>query len=68
MLIQMINEYKEKLQKKLTESMVKERGLINKHYKEIEEKRDQVKDILESVGEVNHDLEEVKENEQAFMK
>ena len=63
MLIQMIMEYKEKLQKKLTESMIKERTVINQHYKDIEEKRGDVKDILESVGLVEHELEEVKENE-----
>ena len=43
--------------------MIKERTVINQHYKDIEEKRGDVKDILESVGLVEDELEEVKENE-----
>ena len=68
MLIQMIMDYKEKLQKKLTDSMVRERGQINKHFKEIEEKTEDVKEILDQVGEVQLSLDGIQENEQAFMK
>lgn len=35
MLIQMITEYKERLQNKLTESMVSQKNMINSHGKEI---------------------------------
>lgn len=59
MLIQMIIDYKEKLQQKLTDSMVKERNLINQHFREIELNREGVKDILENVAEVQTELEEV---------
>ena len=64
----MLIEYKEKLQKKLTDSMVKERTIINQHFKDIQKKGAEVKQILENVTEISAELEEVKENEQAFLK
>jgi hypothetical protein len=39
MLITMITDYKEKLQKRLTDSMVKERNQVNLHLKDIQQKK-----------------------------
>lgn len=68
MLIKMITDYKERLQSKLTESLIKQRNMLNMHIKEIESKKTDVTDILENVNEVEQELEEIKENEQAFLK
>lgn len=42
----MITEYKDKLQKRLTDSMVKERNQVNLHVKEIQAKKKEVTDIF----------------------
>lgn len=64
----MITDYKERLQKKLTDSMVNQRNLINYHVKEIAIKKSEVSEILEGVNEVEEELEQIKENEQIFLK
>lgn len=56
-LIQMITDYKERLQKKLTDSMVKQRNTINAHLKEIVVKKNEVTEILENVNQVEDQLE-----------
>ena len=68
MLIKMINDYKEKLQNKLTDNMVQQRNMINSHSKEIEHQKCEVVDILENVSDVEGQLESIKENEQTFLK
>lgn len=68
MLIQMIKEYKERLQNKLSDNMVQQRNMINTHSKEIQHQKGEVADILENVGDVEQQLESIKENEQTFLK
>ena len=42
--------------------------MINKHMAEVKEKKQMVRDILNSVELVEQDVEAVKDNEQAFLK
>lgn len=52
----------------MTDSMVKQKNMINSHLKEIKQKKDVVKEILEGVDEVEVEVDQIKENEQAFLK
>lgn len=62
-LIQMITDYKEKLQKQLTDSMVKERNIVNLHIKDIDRKKQEIAEIKMGVEEVELELKTIKENE-----
>lgn len=59
----MITDYKDKLQKQLTDSMVKERNQINLHLRDIQLKRSDVAEIKLGVEEVEIELKHIKENE-----
>lgn len=67
-MIQMITDYKLKLQKTLQDSLIKQKNLINVHIKEIKQKGVDVRVILDSVEEVELEVGKVMENEQAFLK
>lgn len=67
-MIQMINDYKEKLQKQLTDSMVLERNKLNQHIKEISFKRSEVADIKSGIEDVELELNSIKENEQEYLR
>ncbi|CDW71274.1 kelch motif family protein [Stylonychia lemnae] len=67
-MIQMINDYKDKLQKQLTDSMVVERNKLNQHIKEINLKRIEITDIKSGVEEVAIELSSIKENEQEYLR
>jgi hypothetical protein len=62
-LIQMITDYKDKIQKRLTDNMVKERNAINQHIKEINKKKSEISIIREGVEEVENELKVIKDNE-----
>ena len=63
MLISMITDYKDKLQKRLTDSMVKQRNLVNVHMKDIREKKQKIREVLTGVEVVEKEVESIKENE-----
>ena len=48
-LVQMITEYKEKVQARLTDSMVKERNTLTEHKKDIQVKKQEVNIIKEGI-------------------
>lgn len=64
----MINEYKEKLQKRLTEGMVRERNQVTLHIKDIHEKKREVTDIRQGIEEVDEELGKIKENEGEYLR
>lgn len=67
-IVQMVLDYKDKLQHQLTESMVKERSTINAHLKEISLKLAEVAEIRSGVAEVAADLKAVQENENEYLR
>eukprot|EP00347_Sterkiella_histriomuscorum_P014492 403360670 len=69
LLIQMITDYKDKQQQKLTDSLVLERNQINMHMKQIEGHRGQVKDIKNAIQEeVEVELKAIQENESEYLR
>ena len=67
-LTQMINEYKEKLQAKLSENMVKERNQVNLHLREIRDKKVEVLEIREGIIEVDEEIKRIKDNEGEYLR
>lgn len=64
----MITDYKTKLQKQLTDSMVLERNKVNLHVREIQKKKTEVGEIKGGIGEVEVELKGVKENESDYLR
>ncbi len=60
----MITEYREKLQAKLTEGLVKERTTLNEHQKAITDLKSQAQSIRDSLNDaVDTELKIINENE-----
>lgn len=53
---------------KMTGNMVDQKNVINSHLKNLQAKKQDVQAILTSIEEVKEEIDQVKENEAAFLK
>lgn len=66
-MINMINEYRETLQSRLTNSMVNERNLLNEHSKAIMDRKKEALGIKDSLLDVvDSELKIINKNEQEY--